>query len=41
MIEVMGDMLTLGGVGFAFGVLMPLGFRLVGYVIDAVRLIVE
>lgn len=30
----LGDCLTLGGLGFVCGVVLPLGFRLVGYVVD-------
>lgn len=41
MLEVLNDMLTLGGVGFVAGVLMPLAFRLVGYVIDSVRTVLK
>lgn len=37
-ISLFGDCLTLGGVGFVFGVALPLGSRLVAYVIDGALL---
>lgn len=36
-----GDLLTVGAVGFVAGVLAPLAFRLIGYIIDSVRLITK
>lgn len=36
-----GDCLTLGGVGFVVGVVLPLGLRLIGYVIDSVRIVIR
>lgn len=32
-----GDYLTVGAVGFVVGVLAPMGFRLIGYVVDSVK----
>lgn len=36
--SIFGDYLTLGGVGFVVGVAAPIGFRLIGYVVDSVRI---
>lgn len=36
-----GDLLTVGAVGFVAGVLAPLAFRLIGYIVDSVRLITK
>lgn len=41
MLDVLADMLTLGSVGFVAGVLLPLAFRLVGYVVDSVRVVLK
>lgn len=38
-ITMFGDYLQLGGCGFVFGVLVPFGFRLIGYVVDSVRVV--
>lgn len=40
-LEILGDCLTLGGVGFVVGVVIPLGFRLLGYVVDSVKLVLR
>lgn len=40
-IDILTDLLTLGSVGFLGGVLLPWAFRLVGYVVDGVKKIVE
>lgn len=40
-LEFLHEMLVLGGAGFVVGVVLPLAFRLVGYVVDAVRLFVR
>lgn len=34
---VMSDLLEVGALGFVAGVLLPFGFRLIGYVVDSVR----
>lgn len=36
-IDILHDLLVLGSIGFVVGVLFPWAFRLVGYVLDAVR----
>lgn len=33
----LGDYLTVGGLGFVCGVAMPLGARLLGYIVDSVK----
>lgn len=33
----LGDLLSVGALGFVAGVIIPFGFLLIGYVIDAVR----
>ena len=38
-IEMFGDYLKIGGFGFVFGVLIPFGFRLIGYVVDSVKVV--
>ena len=40
-LSMLGDFLTLGGVGLVVGVLSPLAFRLIGYVMDTIWLIVS
>lgn len=35
------DLLTLGGVGFVGGVILPFAFRIVGYVVDVVRVVLR
>lgn len=35
-VELLGDYLSLGGLGFVFGVALPFGFRLIGYFADGV-----
>ena len=32
----MGDLLTVGAVGFVAGVLVPFAFKLIGYVVESV-----
>lgn len=39
--QLIGDCLQMGVVGFVFGVVLPFGFRLVGYVVDSVMLFVK
>lgn len=39
--QLLGELLALGGVGFVAGVLAPIGFRLIGYVIDSVRVVLR
>lgn len=36
-LSLMGDVLVVGTAGFVIGVVFPMGFRLIGYVIDSVR----
>lgn len=38
-LSMFGEYLELGGFGFVFGVLIPFGFRLIGYVVDSVRVV--
>lgn len=40
-IEILQDLLAVGTVGFVLGVLMPFGFRLIGYVVDTVRVVLR
>lgn len=40
-VSLVSDVLTVGAVGFVFGVILPFGFRVVGYVVDSVKVIVE
>lgn len=35
-LQMMGDYLSLGGLGFVFGVALPFGFRLIGYFADGI-----
>lgn len=37
---VLGDLLEVGALGFVAGVLLPFGFRLIGYVIDTVKVVI-
>lgn len=37
----LGDLLTVGTVGFVAGVLVPLAFRVIGYIFESVRSISE
>lgn len=37
--NLLGDLLEVGTLGFVAGVLIPFGFRLIGYVIDAVKVV--
>lgn len=39
--QVFADLLGVGTLGFVGGVLLPWPFRLVGYVIDAVRTVIR
>lgn len=36
--SLIGDCLTLGGVGFVVGMVLPLGSRLVAYIVDGALL---
>lgn len=36
-----GDCLTVGAAGFVVGVAAPMMFRIIGYVVDSVRVIVK
>lgn len=36
-----GDLLTVGTVGFVAGVLFPFAFRLIGYVVDSVKVVLK
>lgn len=38
-LSMFGEYLQLGGCGFVFGVLVPFGFRLIGYVVDSVKVV--
>lgn len=38
---VFGDMLTLGIVGFVAGFCIPMAFRIVGWLIESVRLVLQ
>ena len=40
-ISLFGDALTVGTVGFVAGVLFPFAFRLIGYVVDSVRVVLK
>lgn len=40
-LALLGDLLALGGAGFFAGVAFPLAFRLIGYVVDSVLLVVK
>lgn len=40
-IQMFGDFLTLGSVGLVVGVLFPLIFRLIGYVIDFIWVVIS
>lgn len=37
-LNLMNDVLAVGAAGFVIGVVIPLGARLIGYVIDSVRI---
>lgn len=37
-VDLLSDYLALGGVGFVFGVAIPLAFRVIAYVIDGALL---
>lgn len=39
-ISLLGDLLEVGASGFVIGVLVPFGFRLIGYVVDSVKAII-
>lgn len=36
-VDMFGDMLKLGGLGFVLGAVLPLGFRLIGGIVDSAR----
>ena len=36
-LQILGDLLRIGALGFVAGVLLPFGLLLVGYVVDVVR----
>lgn len=38
-LDILGEMLEVGALGFVAGVVIPFGFRLIGYVIDSVRVV--
>lgn len=40
-ISVLSDVLQLGALGFAAGVLLPWAFRLIAYLVDVMRVVVE
>lgn len=40
-VNLIGDCLTLGGVGFVVGICLPLGSRLVAYVVDGALLFLK
>lgn len=40
-VSLFGDALTVGTVGFVAGVLFPFAFRLIGYVVDSVRVVLK
>lgn len=37
-VDLVGDYLVLGGIGFVFGVAIPLAFRVIAYVVDGAML---
>lgn len=39
--SLVGDCLTVGTVGFIAGVLFPFAFRLIGYVVDSVKVVLK
>lgn len=39
--QIVGDLLTLGGVGFVAGLAFPLAARLIGWIVDSVWLILK
>lgn len=40
-VSMIGDVLTVGTVGFVAGVLFPFAFRLIGYVVDSVKVVLK
>lgn len=36
-----GDLLAVGTAGFVAGVIVPLAFRVIGYVVDSVRVVMK
>lgn len=40
-LSLFGDALIVGTMGFVVGVLVPLGFRLIGYVVDSAKVVLE
>lgn len=41
LVEMVRDLLTVGAVGFLGGVLIPLAFRVIGFIVDSVRAVSE
>lgn len=39
--SLLGDALSVGTVGFVAGVLFPFAFRLIGYVVDSVKVVLK
>lgn len=39
--SLLGDLITIGAVGFIAGVLFPFVFRLVGYIVDSVKVVIR
>lgn len=40
-VSMFGDALTVGTVGYIAGVVFPLAFRLIGYVVDSVKVVLK
>lgn len=40
-VQILDDLLAVGTVGFVIGVLLPLGFRLIAYVVDSVKVVIR
>lgn len=40
-LEIVRNVLAVGAAGYVIGVVVPLGFRLIGYVVDSVRTVVK
>lgn len=38
-LDMLGEMLEVGTLGFVAGVIIPFGFRLIGYVVDSIRVV--
>lgn len=39
--NLIGDILTVGTVGFIAGVLFPFAFRVIGYVVESVKVVMK